>query len=283
MTYHAKSTLPFKVELIRQLRRKRTLAAFSFVVALPLIVASAVKYGPSGGHGGREDRFGGGDLDLVGLATHGAANFTATMFYFATGFVLITVVAIFCGDTVASEASWSTLRYLLASPVPRARLLKQKILVSLTLSLSAIVLLPIVSYLVGGIAFGFGGLQTPLGATFGTGVGISRLAIMTGFLALSLLFCAGIAFFMSVVTDAPLGAVGAAVGLVIVSNILNAISALGTLRQWLPTHYAYAWLDALATNIDWTGMIRGASYSLIAFAIFLAWAIEKFGRKDITS
>lgn len=280
MAYDAKSTLPFRVELIRQVRRKRTLAAYAFIVALPLIVAGAVKFGPSGGS---HDRFGGGGLDLVGLATHGAANFTATMFYFATGFVLITVVAIFCGDTVASEASWSTLRYLLTAPVPRTRLLRQKILVGLTLSFGAIALLPITSYLVGGLAFGFGGLQTPLGATFSIGTGIERLAIMTVFLAFSLLFVAGIAFLMSVTTDAPLGAVGAAVGLVIVSNILDAISALGTLRQWLPTHYAYAWLDALATNIDWTGMVRGASYSLIAFALCLAAAIVKFGHKDITS
>ncbi|OIQ73016.1 ABC-2 family transporter protein [mine drainage metagenome] len=205
------------------------------------------------------------------------------MFYFATGFVLITVVAIFCGDTVASEASWSTLRYLLTAPVPRTRLLRQKILVGLTLSFGAIALLPITSYLVGGLAFGFGGLQTPLGATLTIGTGIERLAIMTVFLALSLLFVAGIAFLMSVTTDAPLGAVGAAVGLVIVSNILDAISALGTLRQWLPTHYAYAWLDALATSIDWTGMVRGASYSLIAFSLCLAAAIVKFGHKDITS
>lgn len=280
MTYHAKSTLPFRLELIRQLRRKRTLAAYSFIVALPLLVAGAVKFGPSGGN---NNRFGGGALDLVGLATRGAANFTATMFYFGTGFVLVTVVAIFCGDTVASEASWSTLRYLLAAPVPRARLLRQKIAVGLTLSFGAIALLPITSYLIGGLAFGFGQLESPLGATFNTTTGITRLTIMTAFLALSLLFCAGIAFLMSVTTDAPLGAVGAAVGLVIISNILDAITALGSLRQWLPTHYAYAWLDALATSIDWTGMARGASYSLIAFALCLAGAIVKFGRKDIIS
>ena len=111
MSYSAAHTLPFRVELIRQVRRKRTLIAYLFIVALPLIVAGAVKFGPSSDGGG--DEFGGGGLDLIGLATHSAANFTATMFYFATGFVLITVVAIFCGDTVASEASWSTLRYLL--------------------------------------------------------------------------------------------------------------------------------------------------------------------------
>ena len=39
---------------------------------------------------------------------------------FATsGIALSLMVALFTGDTVASEASWSSLRYLLATPIPR--------------------------------------------------------------------------------------------------------------------------------------------------------------------
>ena len=66
-TYVARETLTVRVELIRQLRRRRTLVAFLLAVALPLIVVAAVKLGP-------ESRgFGDGDLDLVGLATAGTA------------------------------------------------------------------------------------------------------------------------------------------------------------------------------------------------------------------
>ncbi|NBO08567.1 MAG: ABC transporter permease, partial [Actinobacteria bacterium] len=46
MSYRATHTLPFRVELVRQIRRKRTLVAYLFIVALPLIVAGAVKFGP---------------------------------------------------------------------------------------------------------------------------------------------------------------------------------------------------------------------------------------------
>jgi ABC-2 type transport system permease protein len=88
------------------------------------------------------------------------------MLYFATPFLLVTVIALFNGDTVASEASWSTLRYLLASPVPRTRLLLQKMKVSLTLSAVAVLLVPTSAWIVGTIAFGTAPLQTPLGATF---------------------------------------------------------------------------------------------------------------------
>ena len=282
MSYQASKTLPFSVELYRQLKRKRTAFAYGFVLSLPILVAIAVKFGPSGNSGG-PTRLGSGTADLIGLATVGAANFTVTMLYFATPFLLVTVIALFNGDTVASEASWSTLRYLLAAPVPRTRLLIQKIKVSLTLSLIAILLMPLSSSIVGLIAFGNAPLQTPLGATFENSVAITRILIITAYLAISLLFVAGLAFYLSVRTDAPLGAVGVAVGISILLNILDAISALGRIREWLPVHYAFSWFDALSNSIDWSVMIRGGSYCLIWGISLYALAINRFAHKDVTS
>lgn len=282
MSYSVAKTLPYSVELYRQLKRKRTAFAYGFVVSLPILVAIAVKFGPSGNSGG-PTRLGSGTLDLIGLATQGAANFTTTMLYFATPFLLVTVIALFNGDTVASEASWSTLRYLLAAPVPRTRLLIQKIKVSLTLSLIAILLMPISSWIVGLIAFGTAPLQTPLGATLSNSVALGRIAIISGYLALSLLFIAGLAFYLSVRTDAPLGAVGVAVGISILLNILDAITALGRIREWLPVHYAFTWFDALSDVIDWSSMIRGASFCTIWGIALYALAINRFAHKDVTS
>ena len=282
MSYVVGKTLPYRVELYRQLKRKRTLFAYGFVLSLPILVALAVKFGPSGDDDVSSE-FGSGTTDIIGLATLGAANFTTTMLFFSTPFLLVTVVALFNGDTVASEASWSTLRYLLASPVPRTRLLLQKMKVSLTLSLIAVLLVPISSWIVGAISFGIAPLQTPLGVTFDSAVTFQRLAIMTVYLATSLLFVAGLAFYLSVRTDAPLGAVGGAVGISILLTILDAISALGSLREWLPVHYSDTWLDALSTTIDWSQMAKGASYCAISGILFYALAINKFAKKDITS
>ena len=282
MTYQAEKTLPYRVELYRQLKRKRTAFAYSFVLSLPILVAIAVKFGPSGNSGG-PTRLGSGTIDLIGLATIGAANFTVTMLYFSTPFLLVTVIALFNGDTVASEASWSTLRYLLAAPVPRTRLLLQKMKVSLTLSLIAVLLVPVSAWVVGMIAFGLKPLQTPLGATFDNGVALSRIGIMTGYLALTLLFVAGLAFYLSVRTDAPLGAVGVAVGISILLNILDAITALGSIRDWLPVHYSFSWFDALSITIDWSQMIRGASYCVMTGISLYALAFVRFAKKDVTS
>lgn len=282
MSYLVSKTLPYRVELYRQLKRKRTLFAYGFVLSLPILVSLAVKFGPSQDDG-ESSEFGSGATDIIGLATLGAANFTTTMLFFSTPFLLVTVVALFNGDTVASEASWSTLRYLLASPVPRTRLLIQKMKVSLTLSLIAVLLVPLSSWIVGAISFGVAPLQTPLGVTFDNSVTFNRLAIMTVYLAISLLFVAGLAFYLSVRTDAPLGAVGGAVGITILLTILDAISALGSIREWLPAHYSDTWLDALSTTIDWSQMARGASYCAISGILFYALAINKFAKKDITS
>lgn len=280
--YSSQSTLPYRVELYRQVKRKRTLFAYLFVMALPVIVSLAVKFGTTGNSTG-PTRFGAGTADLIGLATKGAANFTATMFYFATPFLLIAVVALFNGDTVASEASWSTLRYLLAAPVPRVRLLIQKLKVSLTLSAIGIALLALTSFSVGSLAFGLAPLQTPLGVTLMNSVAITRLFFIAGYLAITLLVVAAIAFYFSVTTDVPLGAVGGAIGIMILSNILDAITGLGSLRNWLPSHYSFSWFDALSSVIDWSQMIRGASYAVILASILFCAAFIRFAKKDITS
>ncbi len=280
--YLPSKTLPYRLEMYRQIKRKRTLFSYLFVISLPVIVALAVKFGTSGNSSG-PTRFGSGTADLIGLATKGAANFTTTMFYFATPFLLIAVISIFNGDTVASEASWSTLRYLLAAPVPRTRLLVQKLKVSLTLSLAGVVLLIVTSWVVGAITFGFAPMQTPLGVTLSNSIAIERIAIIGCYLALVLLSVAGLAFYLSVSTDVPLGAVGGAIGIIILSNILDAIYGLGSIRNWLPTHYSFSWFDALSSSIDWSQMIRGVSYSIVLFSIFTSLAVIKFNKKDITS
>ena len=203
--------------------------------------------------------------------------------FFSASFLLIVVISLFFGDTIASEASWSSLRYLLAMPVPRLRLLRQKLLVAGLLAVAALVLLPTTAYVVGLIAYGTGPLSTPIGDQFGTGTGLARLAVVVAYLAIQLSWVAGLAFLLSVLTDAPLGAVGGAVLLSILSQILDQITALGGIRNWLPTHYGLAWTGALVEPIRWDDMVRGAFSGLAYATVFVAIAVLRFRRKDITS
>ena len=283
--YSSKDTLRIRVEFIRQIKRRRTLVAFLLVLALPLIVVAAVKFGPSSNDGGGNQGggFGDGDFDLVGLATSGAWNFTLTMLLFSSGFLLVIIAAMFLGDTVASEANWSTLRYLLIAPVPRRRLLWTKAIVGLLLTVLVLLALVVASWAIGAIAFGTGPLASPFGGALTQGQSLQRLSVITAYIAITLLFPAGLAFLMSVLTDVPLGAVGTAVIVVIVLNILDAIEALGTVRRFLPGEYGTAWVDALSPIVTWDEMAIGLAYNVMAFAILIAIAVLRFDRKDITS
>jgi len=274
--YRPAGTLSLRVEVRRQLRRRRTQLTLGFLALLPLLLAGAFQLGSSNDNQG-------GAPGLVDLATSGAANFTLFALFASTGFLLVVVVALFAGDTIAAEASWSSLRYLLASPVPRSRLLLQKLLVALGFSAFSLVLLPVASLLVGWAVFGWAPVRSPLGTSLSTPQAMLRLGIIVAYLAVALLFVAALAFLIGVYTDAPLGAVGGAVLLVIVSNILDAVSALGSLRDLLPTHYQYAWVDGLGPTVTWAGMARGAVSSLIYSTILLLVAWRHFLRKDILS
>ncbi len=267
-------TLPLRIEFIRQLKRRRTQLVALVLLLLPILVAIAFKVGGQQTSGGAA---------LVDIATTGATNFALFTEFAAIGFLLVVIVALFCGDTVASEASWSSLRYLLALPVPRSRLLRQKLVVSLTLSFGANLLLPLWGYVVGGLFFGWAPARSPLGGTFTTSEALTRLLIVVGYACVQSLVVAGLAFLLGVMTDAPLGAVGGAVLLVVISNILDSISALDPYRQYLPTHYQYSWLDALGPTVVWDDMLRGIGLSLVYAAVFFGAAWVRFQRKDITS
>jgi ABC-2 type transport system permease protein len=284
--FRPERTLRLSVEFVRQLRRRRTQLTVLVLLALPVIIALAFELSSNTDSAGA-DRAGGpgrpGGPALVTLATTGATNFALFTEFASAGFLLVVIVALFCGDTVASEASWGSLRYLLAIPVPRTRLLRQKLIVALSLSFGANLLLPAWSYLVGGAFFGWAPGQSPLGGTFTTGAALQRLLIVVCYASVQSLLVAALAFLLSVLTDAPLGAVGGATMLVVVSNILDSITSLDPYRRFLPTHFQYSWLDALGQSVVWDDMLRGTGLVLIYSAIFFALAWWRFQEKDILS
>ena len=284
--FRPERTLRVRVEFIRQLRRRRTQLTVLVLLVLPVIIALAFKVSSDTGSPGATPQGGSGRPGapaLVGLATTGATNFTLFTEFASAGFLLVVIVALFCGDTVASEASWSSLRYLLAIPVPRPRLLRQKLIVALSLSFAANLLLPAWAYLVGGVFFGWAPFLSPLGGTLTTGAALQRLLIVVCYVSMQSLLVAALAFMLSVLTDAPLGAVGGATMLVVVSNILDSITALDPYRRFLPTHFQYSWLDALGHTIVWDDMMRGTGLVLVFSAVFFALAWWRFQEKDILS
>jgi ABC-2 type transport system permease protein len=274
-TYRAERTLPVRTELVRQLHRRRTQIVFGLIVVLPVILWVAFALAPAGPPSN--------SVSLVDLAKGSGGNFAVFALFASASFLLVVVVALFFGDTVAAEASWSSLRYLLSAPVPRSRLVRQKAIVAAMLSVAAVLLLPVVALVVGALAYGTGDLVSPTGESLTFLQGAGRVLLGALYVAVYLSWTAALALLLSVSTDAPLGAVGGAVLASILSQILDQITALDTLRNYLPTHYATAWSGLLASDVDWGNMTRGVFSALCYATVFGSLAIWRFGRKDITS
>ena len=103
--------LPLSAEVRRQLRRRRTIGIFVVLAVLPLVLLLAFWLG--------NDDSASGERGFVDLAQESGANLVIFTLFASTSFLLIVIVALFAGDTVPSEASWASLRYLLAAPVRR--------------------------------------------------------------------------------------------------------------------------------------------------------------------
>jgi len=273
--------LAFRVELARQVGRRRTQWSFALLLALPLILVAAFwigsrQSGPASANPSAGSR-------MVDLAQQGSANFTVFALFAASDFLLVVLAALFGGDTLPSEAAWSSLRYLLAAPVPRARLLTSKLVVAIGTTALAAVLLPAWSLLVGGLAYGW----SPYTSAGGIGLTweqfLPRLALAVAAIAITLLRIVGIAFLIGTRTDSPLAAAGGAVLVSIVSTILESIEALGSLRNALPMAYSRSWVEALSLEIGWSTLLHGALWSLLYATATIAAAYVLFSRKDVLS
>jgi ABC-2 type transport system permease protein len=274
------TTFSVLTELRRQASRPRTRIALACMVALPLVVLIAFEFGRTSDNGSNGN---GVFSSLVTVATSGGVNFALFTLLVSSSFLLVVVFALFFGDTIASEASWGSLRYLLAIPVPRSRLLGVKLIVSLIYSVLALVLLVGTALVAGTIRYGWNPLRSTIADQLSASDALVRVTGAAGYIGLTLLVVAALAFLLSVTTDAPLGAVGGAVMLQILSSILDQIDALGSIRNFLPTHYNNAWIGLLSTPVQWDTMIRGTISALAYAVIFFGFSFFRFLRKDIVS
>jgi ABC-2 type transport system permease protein len=275
--YKPGRTLRLTVELRRQFKRRRTVGVLALMVALPLVLIAALNLGASD-NAQQNSR-----INLVDVATASGLNFTLFVLFATTGFFLVVVFALFFGDTVASEAQWGSLRYTLATPVPRMRLLRQKWYAALALAVGSLLTLVVVALVAGGIVFGFGDIRTPVGVTIAQGDGLLRLAGMLGYLVVHLLVVGALAFWLSTITDAPLAAVGGAVFTTIVFAVLDQVDQLGSIRDYFPTAFDFAWTDLLQTPVDSSDLFRGVIQSSIYVAVFTLLGFRHFARRDVTS
>ncbi len=264
-------------ELMRQLTRRRTRVLLASMVLIPLALALiyAVRGAP--------ELAPGASPQLLHLADDSALAFTVFALYMCAPLLLLAAAAAFAGDALASEASWGTLRYLLAAPIPRRRLLARKLAASVVLSGLATALLVATSLISGWALFGWGPLETPVGGQVAAGEGLQRVLVAGAYCLASVLPFVALAIACATFVDSPLGAVGVATGVAVVSQILDVVQSLGDARRVLPTHYQLAWTDLFVDppvpDELAAGLLQATCYAVLAAAV----AFWRFSRRDVTS
>jgi ABC-2 type transport system permease protein len=244
--------------------RRRNLAGLGVLAVVPVMMAVVVKLSqPEPGRG----------PDFLSSITDNGL------------FVALAALAVgtIAGDSVAGEANIGTLRYLLAVPVDRTRLLAVKYAAIVLFSIAATMLVTVVGSVVGVAIFGAGNLTLLSGNQVGFADAALRVLLATLYLALCFASLGAIGLFISTLTEQPIGATIAVVIINVLSFILDAIPQLSWLHEWLPTHWWASYGEVLRDPIAWDALGRGlltaAAYALVFW--LAAWA--RFAGKDVTS
>lgn len=262
-------------ELRLVLRRRRNLAGMIVLAAVPVLIAVAVKTTAS--------RPGADAPDFFRSITENGLFVSLAALTIEVGIILPLAVAAIAGDTVAGEANLGTLRYLLAVPVARTRVLGIKYAAVVIAAFIATFLVAVVGMVIGLALFGGGEVTTLSGTQISFLDGLGRVLLAAAYLGCGLAALGAVGLFISTLTEQPIAATIATLVFSTVSFILDSIPQVDWLHPYLLTHHWMAFGDLLRTPIAWGGVLHGlylaASYALVFF--LAAWA--RFAGKDVTS
>jgi ABC-2 type transport system permease protein len=263
----------YRVELGRSLRRLRLwlLGGLAVAVAALPTVILATSPGASGGP------------TFFNQIRHAGLVAPLAALVLIQPFFLPLAVGLLAGDAVAGEASSGMLRYLLIRPVGRAWLVLAKYAAVVTLVAGGLALLLLVGGGAGVAAFGHGPIPTLSGDLVTAGPGVARIVGAAAYVLASMAGLAAVGLFFSVLTDSGPGATVATVAFIIVSQILDALSAFHAVHPYLLSHLWMAWVDLFRSPIAWDAMRRGMEVDAGYVVVFLGAALAVFSRRDLGS
>jgi ABC-2 type transport system permease protein len=260
--------------------RRRNWAGLAVLAAVPVIVAIATKVSPPTGGGGTE---GGGPDFFTSITSNGIFVALAALGLEIPLFLPLAVAAI-SADSIAGEANLGTLRYLLAVPVARTRVLLVKYAAVVIFAFAAALLVALVGALMGLALFGGGDVTLLSGARVSFGEGLLRTLGIWVYLSICLSALGAIGMFVSSLTEQPIGGTIAVMVLSVGSFILDSIPQLAWLHPYLLTHNWLAFGGFLTDPIGWDTGITAGLWSAGAYVlVFLCAAWARFAGRDVTS
>jgi ABC-2 type transport system permease protein len=268
-------------ELGLMFRRWRNRALLAVIVAIPILLGSALRVAvPQGGQGN------GGNGPAAAFLTQVAGNGVFLSFLALTimlTLVLPLVVAVVSGESLAGEANTGTLRYLLVVPAGRARLLSVKYVAVVLFALVACFLVAASALIVGVALFPVGPVTLLSGTTVPLSEGLLRLLFVVLFVTAAMAMLGAIGLAVSSLTEHPIAAIATIMILAVSSEVADNIPQFAAIGPYLPSHWWLAFDSILRTPVDTTQLTHG----LLSFAVYvvifgsIAWA--RFTSADITS
>src|SRR5215475_997006 len=267
----------FRSELRNVFLRPRNLAMLAVIAAAPVFLGIVMWINtPAPGSGGP------GAGVFVGQIAGNGVFLSLFAIYVLLTVLLPLAVSVVAGDSVAGEAGIGTLRTLLTVPAGRIRLLLTKYLMIVVFCLSATVLVAGLGLLMGAIFFPIGPVTLLSGTTISLGAWFARLALIVLYVAAALWALGAIGLALSTFTQHAMAVMATILVLVIVSEILDAVSQVAVIHPYLPTHFWFSFDALLRTPIEWSQILHGLGSFAAYIVIFGAIAWTRMRRANIT-
>jgi len=191
-------------------------------------------------------------------------------------------VSVVSGDSVAGEAGLGTLRTLLTVPVGRTRLLLTKYVTIVVFCLAATSLVAGLGLIMGAIFFPIGPVTLLSGDTVPLADGLLRVLMIVCYVTAALASLGAIGLALSTFTQHAIAVMAAILVIVIVSEILDAVSQVASIHPYLPTHFWFSFDALLRTPIDWSSVLHGLASFAVYTLLFGTIAWTRLRRANVT-
>jgi ABC-2 type transport system permease protein len=262
--------------------RRRNQLLLLVAALFPLLIGIGLKAAaPHGGGGGNGP--GSGSAAFFNQLAGNGVFLTFIALSLLLILVLPVVVAVVAGDSIAGEAGYGTLRYLLTVPAGRTRLLIVKYATIVVWCVAAVFIVSVVALIVGVVLFPVGPVTLLSGDTVSLGSGLVRVLLVTLYICAAMAAIGAIGLAISTFTEHSIGAIAALMILIVTSEVVDTIPQFAVVAPYLPTHWWNSFDALLRTPVDTTTLFHGLlSFAVYAVLFFLiAWA--RFTSSDVTS
>jgi ABC-2 type transport system permease protein len=254
--------------------RRRNIAGLGVLAAVPVILAVSIRLSSSGQTG---------EPNFIGAITGNGLFVAFAALALELPLFLPLAVSAISGDSIAGEANLGTLRYLLAIPAGRTRLLVIKYIAIVIFALIATLIVALVGVILGLSLFGGGDMTLLSGTQTSMADGVWRLLLSSLYLAAQFSALGAIGLFISTLTEQPIGATIAVLLVNVLMFVLDQISQLDWLHPWLLIHWWTAFGDLVRDPIATESIQRGLITAAIYAGVFWLAALARLSTKDISS